>query len=226
MSISGDLKFRRYREVANVGLRPPANSPSLRNGDRVLIRVGPGGLPVMSTLYGPPGARAWFEETAGAAPPPPPPAPDSPGLFAFADFFALMPADNAATVAPGASLLFPQDGPNSEPLGTEIARTGPGTFQLGVVGTYRVSWQVSVDEGANAAQLMLGLNGGLLADTVVGRATGTNQLVGDCLITTVTPNAVLTVLNPPGNAVALTITPIAGGFHNVSAHLVIERLSS
>ena len=45
------------------------------------------------------------------------------GALIFADFFALMPPDNAATVAPGSDVNFPQDGPTSG--GTDIIRTGP-----------------------------------------------------------------------------------------------------
>lgn len=43
------------------------------------------------------------------------------GTINFADFYALMPPDNAATVAPGTDVSFPQDGPNS---GSDISRTG------------------------------------------------------------------------------------------------------
>ena len=64
------------------------------------------------------------------------------GVLAFADFFALMPPDNAATVAPGTDVSFPQDGPTS---GTAITRTGPSTFNLLTIGTYQVLFQVSVD---------------------------------------------------------------------------------
>ena len=64
------------------------------------------------------------------------------GVLDFADFFALMPPDNAATVAPGTDVSFPQDGPTS---GTAIARTGPSTFNLSTIGTYQVLFQVSVD---------------------------------------------------------------------------------
>jgi len=35
------------------------------------------------------------------------------GILNFADFYALMPPDNAATVATGTDVDFPQDGPNS-----------------------------------------------------------------------------------------------------------------
>jgi len=136
----------------------------------------------------------------------------------FADFFALMPPDNAATVAPGTDVSFPQDGPTS---GSTITRTGASSFNLAEIGTYQVLFQVSVTE---AGQLILTLNGADLAYTVVGRATGTSQIVGTALVTTTVINAILTVRNPAGNSTALTITPLAGGTRPVSAHLVITKL--
>ena len=47
------------------------------------------------------------------------------GVLGFADFYALMPPDNAATVAPGTDVSFPQDGPRS---GADIARTVPDSL--------------------------------------------------------------------------------------------------
>lgn len=130
-----------------------------------------------------------------------------------------MPGDNAATVAPGTDVDFPQDGPQS---GT-IVRTGPDSFQLSTIGTYHVMWQVSVDE---AGQLIVSLNGADLAYTVTGRATGTNQITGSVLVQTTVINSILTIRNPAGNSTALTITPLAGGTRPVSAHLVILRVGS
>ncbi len=130
-----------------------------------------------------------------------------------------MPPDNAATVAPGTDVSFPQDGPNSGSGG--ITRTGPSSFNLSEIGIYQVLFQVSVDE---AGQLILTLDGADLAYTVVGRATGTSQIIGLALVETTSINAILTVRNPAGNAAALTITPLAGGTRPVSAHLVITRL--
>ena len=140
------------------------------------------------------------------------------GVLGFADFYALMPPDNSATVAPGTDVSFPQDGPNS---GTGIARSGPSSFTLGNIGTYQVLFQVSVTE---AGQLILTLNGEDLAYTVVGRATGVSQIVGMAIVETTAVNSVLTVRNPEGTAAALTITPLAGGTRPVSAHLVITQL--
>ena len=139
------------------------------------------------------------------------------GALEFAEFFALMPPDNAATIAPDAPVLFPQNGPTT---GT-ITRTGPGTFNLPAIGVYRVLFQASI---AEAGQLLLSLNGADLAYTVVGRATGTDQIVGTSLVVTTSVNSVLEVRNPAGNAAALTLTPLAGGTRPVSASLLIERL--
>ena len=129
-----------------------------------------------------------------------------------------MPPDNAATVAPGTDVDFPQDGPNS---GSDIARLGPDSFNLAQIGTYQVLFHVSVTE---AGQLLLTLNGADLEYTVVGRATGTSQIVGMSIVETTSINSVLTVRNPAGNAAALTITPVAGGTRPVSAHLVILQI--
>ena len=140
------------------------------------------------------------------------------GVLGYADFYALMPPDNAATVAPGADVSFPQDGPNS---GTGIARAGDSSFTLGQIGVYQVLFEVSVTE---AGQLILTLNGADLPYTVVGRATGVSQIVGMAIVETTSTDSVLTVRNPEGTAAALTITPLAGGTRPVSAHLVITQL--
>lgn len=139
-------------------------------------------------------------------------------VLGYADFYALMPGDNAAVVAPGTDVSFPQDGPNS---GTGITRLGDDSFNLAAIGTYQVFFQVSVTE---AGQLILTLNGADLAYTVVGRVTGSSQIVGMALVETTVENSALTVRNPDGTAAALTITPLAGGTRPVSAHLVITQL--
>jgi hypothetical protein len=136
----------------------------------------------------------------------------------FADFYALMPPDNSATVAAGTAVSFPNLGPTS---GSDITKLDSTRFQLSAIGTYMVSWQVSVNE---AGQLVLELNGTENLTTVVGRATGTSQITGTRLITTTVANTVLRVVNPLGSATALTITPTAGGARPVSASLVITRI--
>ena len=139
-------------------------------------------------------------------------------MLSFADFYALMPPDNSATVAAGTDVSFPENGPNS---GTDIVRSGPSTFTLGPIGTYQVLFQVSVTE---PGQLVLTLNGTELDYTVVGRATGTSQIIGMAIVATTSANSTLTVRNPTGNSTALTITPLASGTQPVSAHLIITQI--
>ena len=57
------------------------------------------------------------------------------GITNFADYFALMPPDNTATVAPGTDVSFPQDG---EISGTSIARASSTTFNIDEIGSYQV----------------------------------------------------------------------------------------
>ena len=139
------------------------------------------------------------------------------GPMAFSEFYALMPGDNTATIAAGIAINFPTNGRNNG----VIIRSSDNQFLLPDVGTYQVNWQVSISE---AAQLGLQLNGTLITNTVVGRATGTSQIVGNTIITTTIPNSLLSVLNPAGNTPALTITPTAGGTNAVVANLIITRI--
>jgi hypothetical protein len=140
----------------------------------------------------------------------------------FAHFYALMPPDNAATVAIGGAVDFPEDGPTSA---GSITRTGVDSFNLADIGVYQIQFQVSVDE---AGQLIATLDSGggpvELAYTVVGRATGTSQMVGIFLVQTTVVDSVLTISNPLAAASALTITPLAGGASPSSATLVITQL--
>ena len=174
---------------------------------------GPIGLQGPIGETGPAGPQGPAGETGPAGP-----QGEAGGVLNFADFYALMPPDNSATVAPGTDVSFPQDGPNS---GSGIVRTGPDSFNLTEIGTYQILFQVSVTE---AGQLILTLNGEDLAYTVAGRATGTSQIIGMAIVTTTTINSILTVRNPAGNAAALTITPLAGGTRPVSAHLIITQI--
>lgn len=84
-----------------------------------------------------------------------------------------------------------------------------------------IFFQVSVNE---AGQLLITLNNEEIDYTVVGRATGTSQIIGMAIIETSSINTILTIRNPSGNSTALTITPNAGGNSSVSAHLVIMQI--
>ncbi len=140
------------------------------------------------------------------------------GVLGYADFYALMPPDNATTVAVGADVEFPENGAIAN---TNIGRISPSSFSLEAVGSYLVTFQVSITE---PGQLVLTLNGEELPYTVVGRETGTSQIVGIAIVTTEEAGSVLTVRNPEAATEDLTVTPFAGGALPVSAHLVIVQL--
>jgi hypothetical protein len=176
--------------------------------------TGATGAPGANGSTGAPGANG----SQGVAGPPGIAGPAGPTLD-FAEFYAMMPGDNSSTIPVGTSVSFPNVGP-VDGSGTILQLT-PTTFQLTAIGTYEVTFQVSVTE---PGQLELVLNGSPLPYTVVGRSTGTSQLIGESLVTTNIVNTVLGVQNPSGNSNALTITPIAGGTTAVSASLVIKRL--
>ena len=138
------------------------------------------------------------------------------GPAQFAEFFALAPPDNAATVSIGGAVDFPQDGPEDG----NIQRLSQDAFVLPDIGVYRVSFVVPVSE---AGQLELTLDGTPLAYTLVGRATGTSQISGESLVQTTAANAVVQVVNFTSSS-ALTITPLAGGTAPAASTLIIEQL--
>ena len=138
-------------------------------------------------------------------------------VLSFADFYALMPPNNSATVAPGTAVSFPIAGAAS---GTDIVQSNATTFTLAAAGIYLVTFQVSVTE---PGQFVVAQNGFELPQSVVGRATGTSQIVGTSMVSASAGDS-LQVNNPAGGSSALTITPLAGGTHAVSAHLTTLRL--
>lgn len=141
--------------------------------------------------------------------------PGTNSILSFADFYSLVL--NNITIAPGEDVPFPQNAPSSKSL---ISRLTKSTFNLAAVGTYLVSFQVSVTE---PGQLLLNLNGADLAYTLAGRATGNSQIQNTVIINTYSSDSVLSVRNPSDNS-ALTVTPLAGGVRSPSAHLVIVQI--
>ena len=212
--------------VGTIGLTGAKGATGAAGATGAIGNAGPVGLTGVAGatgLAGPTGQTGVAGATgaigpAGSTGPAGPTGPSG-GLLDFADFYALMPTDNAATIAPGADISFPENGPAL--ASSNITRIDTTQFSLVAIGTYQVMFQVSVYE---AGQLELTLNGSELAYTVVGRATGTSQIVEMALVQTTAPDSILTVRNPTGSPSALTITPSAGGASPVSAHLVITRL--
>jgi len=147
-------------------------------------------------------------------------------VLEFAEFFAIMPPDNPNGIAIGDPIAFPQNGPTQ---GTIVRDPlAPNTsFVLTNPGVYRIDFTCTITE---TAQLILGLDTGSgvveLPNTVVGRATGTCQIIGICLLTIVSPGSKLSVRNPLGNPpVPITLTPISGGTRPISSRLIIYKIA-
>jgi hypothetical protein len=133
------------------------------------------------------------------------------------NFYALMPGDNSATIAPGSSIQFPNDGISNN---TIITRISASTFNLAIVGIYEIFFQVSITE---PGQLVIVLNNTELGYTLVGRDTGTCQIVCMTLINTTLPDSILSINNVAANTTALLLPPNAGGNNSVSANLLIKN---
>lgn len=142
------------------------------------------------------------------------------GVMAFSEFYSVMPPNGALIVNEGEAIEFVEDGPSNK----IIVRTELDTFLLPNIGTYEVTWVVSV---SGAGQLALALDSGEgfipQETTVVGRDTYLTQLVGTCLITTESSGTLLKVINHASTN-GMRITPFAGGTKPVTARLIIKQI--
>ena len=138
-------------------------------------------------------------------------------FLGYADFYALMPTDNAVAIAPGEDVAFPEQ---SFIGSTSITRATDSSFTLTEAGIYLVLFNAAVSE---EAQLVLTVDGTELPYTVSGTDSTLSQITGLSVISA-GENSVLTVSNPASATTSVTLTPSAGGTSAVSAHLTIIRL--
>ena len=177
------------------------------------------------------------------------------GVTEFASFFGMTAGpgntgvdDYPATIAISAAgpsvaglsaINFPR--PSATPIGGIVinnpgaAQTNNTEFVLPAVGTYRVTWHISVTEPAQWSLWIGTLSGqgpggtfsphivSLGTPSTVGQATGTAQLVGDVVFETPFPAAVIQIRNFAAPA-AVTVTPLPGGTQAQAVSLIIERL--
>jgi hypothetical protein len=187
------------------GAQGPSGGPQGATG-----ATGPSGSTGSTGATGPTGATGFTGPVGGA--------------LGGSDFFALMPTDNPTTVPVGGAVQFPQDG--SITPGSGINRANASSFLLSNRGYYLVMFQVSVSEAGQLviAKSISGSGGPFIADltTMVGRATGTSQIVGFSII--LASNTLTAIQIQNSSSTALTITPFAGGTNPVSAHLTILQI--
>jgi hypothetical protein len=165
-----------------------------------------------------------------------------PGNTGVNDYPATISASAAGpSVAGGSAINFPR---LMAPTVGGIFINDPGAgqtknteFVLPSIGTYRVSWHISVDE---PAQWTLwfdtaptpGGGGSFLPYTTalgtpgtVGQATGTSQLAGDVLFRNTVPGTAIQIRNFAASGGSVTVTPLPGGTQAQAVVLIIERLS-
>jgi hypothetical protein len=210
------MVFRKCILVLSLGTLLTSQSfASTERGNRLLGEAG--GAQGIAGAAGPAGApglagAAGAQGIAGI-----PGIPGAPGVLSFSDFYTL--AGAITPIAIDSPILFPFSGPTTGVI-TRQGGVSQSVFILPTIGTYLVQFQGSFND---AGELALRINGLADNNTVVGRATGTDQIIGKSLVTTTSPNTTLEVINHSSPA-ALTLTPIAGGTAQVSAHLTIIRI--
>ena len=173
---------------------------------------GPVGSPGPAGPQGPAGT-AGIDGAQGPVGPP-----GATGSSVFAEFYGLSP-DYAARVAKGTDVPFHRTAVSS--TGITPTDSGQTQFTLANRATYRVSFVVPVDE---AGQLVLTINGAEQPYTVVGRATGSTQIVGEALVSSTAANSIISVRNPASAFTDLTISSFTGGLAPASATLIIQQL--
>ena len=235
----GDFQnsFNRYRPCiqpccsgccCNMGYPYPVPGPQGPIGPRGPQGIaGPQGPEGPQGIAGPQGETGPVGPTGATGPQGPigltgPTGPQGPvgpagSFLGYADFYALMPADNAVAIAPGEDVSFPEQ---SFIGSTSITRTTDSSFTFTEAGIYLVLFNAAVSE---AAQLVLTVDGTELPYTVSGTDSPLSQITGLSVISA-GENSVLTVSNPASATTSVTLTPSSGGASAVSAHLTIIRL--
>ena len=139
------------------------------------------------------------------------------GLSSYATFYALMPTDNAITIAPNEPIDFPTTATKT----SDITVTSPSVFTVTTAGNYLVMFQASTTEGG---QLQLTVNNTPIAYTTVGKAGENTQIVGFAILP-LAANDAISVINPQASTTGITLTQNAGGASAVAAQLVIAKLA-
>lgn len=125
--------------------------------------------------------------------------------------------DYAATIAAGAPVPFPLNGPA---IGPAISRSSASTFIVATTGIYEVSWGVAFVE---PSQLQITVNGFAVDSTTTLSGAGT-QINTNRVIVSMVAGDTLSIINPVGNATALTVQPADGSLTHAQAPNLIIML--
>lgn len=193
------------------GIAGPAGAAGITGPTGATGATGPTGP---QGIAGPAGATGATGATGPTGPTGP--AGES-GLSSYATFYALMPTDNAITIAPNEPIDFPTTATKT----SDITVTSPSVFTVTTAGNYLVMFQASTTEGG---QLQLTVNNTPIAYTTVGKAGENTQIVGFAILP-LAANDAISVINPQASTTGITLTQNAGGASAVAAQLVIAKLA-
>jgi len=127
--------------------------------------------------------------------------------------------DYAATVAAGTAVPFPRNGPAT---GTTVTRASGSTFTVASAGLYEVSWTVAFLE---ESQLQLAVGGAGVANTATLSGAGT-QINSNTVLIALSAGDVVSLINPPGNATALTVQTADGSLtHAQAPNLTFQKIA-
>lgn len=179
--------------------------------------AGPTGATGATGPTGPQGIAGPAGSTGATGPTGPTGPAGESGLSSYATFYALMPTDNAITIAPNEPIDFPTTATKTN----DITVTSPSVFTVTTAGNYLVMFQASTTEGG---QLQLTVNNTPIAYTTVGKAGENTQIVGFAILP-LAANDAISVINPQASTTGITLTQNAGGASAVAAQLVIAKLA-
>lgn len=139
------------------------------------------------------------------------------GTWALGTNFAEFTYSGAVAVATTVPFSFNSSGPAS--VSTTITQSSPSRFVLGSIGTYRVVWNLRVDE-AGKALLSADLAAGTTFASVArseSRGVALGQISGSTFITTTVANVPLELRNSTGSS----LTPTAALTSNIMIQQVL-----
>ena len=175
--------------------------------------TGPTGPTGPQGIQGEPGIPG----VAGATGPTGPTGPAG-GISDYASYYGVAPTDNANPIGAGNAVEFP--GAYAQTGG--ITRLTDSTFNIAEPGTYLVNFKVNTTE---PSQLQININGAATNDLTFGTGSANTDVTGTAVVITVSPNSVLSIINPTTATGSVTVQPNAGGQAPTTSTLSILKLS-
>ena len=140
------------------------------------------------------------------------------GISDYASYYGVAPTDNANPIGAGNAVEFP--GAYAQTGG--ITRLTDSTFNIAEPGTYLVNFKVNTTE---PSQLQININGAATNDLTFGTGSANTDVTGTAVVITVSPNSVLSIINPTTATGSVTVQPNAGGQAPTTSTLSILKLS-